>query len=535
MFKRILQFAGLVAVAGFFNLAAAADDLHFKNNVSVEGNTVSTSETWVNGTRERTVTSSPVGSIVTLRQCDLKRTVTINEQSQSFFVAKEAQEESVNKAAALLNGGPAPASGGSITQTVTITDTGERKQMSGYAARRLKTTVVVESSADACSKLNQTYDIDGWYADLSKEQLSCVQTLPPVKQGATCSDRVIIRRKGTGKSGYPLRETISLKGDDGNATKIDLVTSDISKQAGKAELFEVPQGFHEVHSETELYIASMPQVSTQPTVQQTSMSAMPAPNPQMAPMQMAPGMNPRAGAMSPMAMLQSLGGKMPGSAAGMQGAPAGAPIPIPQAVGPKAPGKIRIGIAPAQAQLGQGNNSQEDFGTPVRNAIILMMSGPAVEITALDARLPIQTQAEAQQKECDFVLISTVTVKRSSSSGFGKFMKAGSMAANFTPIGMMAHSMNSVGGMLATQAATSAMQTAAMTAPQMAMSQLSGFNGQIKSKDEVTVQYQLLPTGQTQPKLDNTLKGKSKSDGEDVLTPLIQQAANNVLIEVTKR
>jgi hypothetical protein len=97
---------------------------------------------------------------------------------------------------------------------------------------------------------------------------------------------------------------------------------------------------------------------------------------------------------------------------------------------------------------------------------------------------------------------------------------------------MMAHSMGAVNGMIATQ---TVMQTAAMTTQQMATSQLSGFNGQIKSKDEVTVDYQLLPTGQAQPKLQNSLKGKSKSDGEDVLTPLIQQAANSILTEVTKK
>jgi hypothetical protein len=74
-----------------------------------------------------------------------------------------------------------------------------------------------------------------------------------------------------------------------------------------------------------------------------------------------------------------------------------------------------------------------------------------------------------------------------------------------------------------------------MTAQQQAMNQLAGFNGQIKSKDDVTVEYQIFPTGQTQAKLETSLKGKAKSDGEDVLTPLIQQAANSILTEVTKK
>ncbi len=67
------------------------------------------------------------------------------------------------------------------------------------------------------------------------------------------------------------------------------------------------------------------------------------------------------------------------------------------------------------------------------------------------------------------------------------------------------------------------------------MNQLAGFNGQIKSKDDVNVQYQLVATGQTAPLLQNTLQGKAKANGEDVLTPLLQQAATSVLTEVNKK
>jgi hypothetical protein len=226
-------------------------------------------------------------------------------------------------------------------------------------------------------------------------------------------------------------------------------------------------------------------------------------------------------------MQPPMGGQFQGGMPGMQGQP-GAGVPLPQALGPKAPGKIRVGIAPAQAQLGQGNNAQADYATPIRNAIIFMMAGPAVEIAALDSRIPIQLQAEAQQKQCDYILMSGVTVKHGGGN-FGKFMKAGNMAANMNPMVMMTKSMST---MAASQAAA---QAAAMTSQQQAVNQLSTFNGQIKSKDDVTVDYQLFPIGQPQPKLQNSLKGKAKSDGEDVLTPLIQQTATNILIEVTKK
>ena len=193
--------------------------------------------------------------------------------------------------------------------------------------------------------------------------------------------------------------------------------------------------------------------------------------------------------------------------------------------------KTRVCVAPATAQLGQGNSVQADYGTSVKNALVLLMSGPAVDVNALDASVPVQMDAEARQKDCDYVLIAAVTVKRTGSSGLSRLMKAGSMAASLTPMGIMAHS---VGGMIAAQAATTAMQSAALTAQQQAVTQLSGFNGQIKSKDEVTVQYELFATGQSQPRMQNVLKGKSRTDGEDVLSPLLRDAATGVMNEVVK-
>jgi len=214
-------------------------------------------------------------------------------------------------------------------------------------------------------------------------------------------------------------------------------------------------------------------------------------------------------------------------------APTGAPVPLPQALGPKAPGKIRIGVAPVQAQLGQGNNAQADYGTPIRNSIVLLMSGPAVEIAALESRVPIQAQAEAQQKQCDYVLFSDVTVKHSGGGGLGKFMKAAGPVSSMIPLVGMAGGMAGMAGAIAGQAAA----VTAQTVQQQAMNQLAGFNKQIKSKDDVTVGYQLLAAGpdQATAKLQNTLAGKAKSDGEDVLTLLIQQVANTVLTEVTKK
>ena len=51
------------------------------------------------------------------------------------------------------------------------------------------------------------------------------------------------------------------------------------------------------------------------------------------------------------------------------------------------------------------------------------MSGPAIEIAPLDSHIAMQLQAEAQQKQCDYVMYSSVVVKHAQASSFGKFAK----------------------------------------------------------------------------------------------------------------
>lgn len=527
-------------------VTAQAQDLHIKKNISTGGYVVSSTESAIKGARERTVSQTPNGSTVTLHQCDLRRTISLNEETQTYFVANDPQDENAAKAAALAMGTAAPeAQGGKIVVTTTVTDTGERKTMFGYQARHLKAKVVEEPSADACTQVRQQFDIDGWFADVSKEQTACASLAPPVQQGTGCSDRVIAKRVGSGKPGYPIQENIAIPTPDGSTQTVTIQVSDLSKQELPAEMFDVPAGYRQVNSLAELNGAG-PQaagppvqsaqigpsagqptsgVHAQANINANAMKSIAVQgmlNPMAAPAanQAALGM-----AQQQLRMAQSAGfGGMPQMMGTNQ--PPNAQVAAPQALGPKAAGRIRIGVAPPDAQVGQGSNASGDYSTPIRNAEITLMSGPAIEIAALDAHVPMQLQAEAQQKQCDYVLFSSVAVKHPS-GGFGKFAKFGGMAASMTPMGM-------AGGMRGAVAAQAAGMAASQMAQRQAMNQLAGFNGQIKSKDDVTVQYQLVATGQSSPVL-HSLKGKAKSDGEDVLTPLLQQAAVAVLTQVTKK
>jgi len=392
---------------------AQGDDLHFKKTISVGGNAVSSSEIWVKGARERAVTSSPAGNTITLRQCDLKRTVTVNEQSQSYAIADDARGEAAIKAAALMGGAPAAPAGQTITLSTTITDTGERKQLLGYAARHLKTTVQVESPASSCSLASQKYEIDGWYTDVTKEQGLCLAFLPPVRQADGCNDPIVEKRTGTAKSGYPLAETITLHNADASTTKIDVATAALPKQVLPKDQFDPPASFRQVKTLAELnhalqvvqpaaeYAAAAALASTSSSPNSSaspSAGSFPSAGSTVASMGSSQLMNMGAGGVAKKAGMfaQLTHGGLPGMASQLAGGmpnqggmpnPGGASAPVPQALGPKAPGKIRLGVAPAQAQMGQGNDAQADYGTPIRNSIVLMMSGPAVEIAAPPERV----------------------------------------------------------------------------------------------------------------------------------------------------
>jgi hypothetical protein len=520
--------------------ASEAQDLHIKKNITVTGNVVSSTETSIKGARIRDVNQTPAGNTITLRQCDLKRTVTINEQAQSYYLANDPQDVAAARAAALATGAPIPeTTGGKIEITSTFTDTGERKTMFGYSARHLKIKVTEASSEKACSQVHQSFDIDGWYADVGKELAGCNQFAPPVQIAQGCQDSIEEHHSGNGKAGYPLSQTISMPGPDGPTT-VTIAVSELNKQTLDKALFEVPDGYHQVASLAELH--GVPQMAQPAVAQMTSPTAGGAANQGMqgypAGAQMA-NMSAMEQQQIMMNQYAAGGGRMPQNMM-MQGMsanqPGGAPVAIPQALGPKAAGKVRIGVAPPDAQVGQGNNAAADYSTPIRNAMILLMNGPAVEVAALDSRIPMQLQAEAQQKQCDYVLFSSVAVKHNTGGGFGKFAKFASPIASITPVGMMAHGMGSaVAATAAASAAQAAQQAAQQQAMNQVMSQLSGFNTQIKQKDDVNVQYQLVATGQSQPLLQNALQGKAKTDGEDVLTPLLQQTANTVVTQVGKK
>jgi hypothetical protein len=193
--------------------------------------------------------------------------------------------------------------------------------------------------------------------------------------------------------------------------------------------------------------------------------------------------------------------------------------------------KSRICLVLPKAQLGQGS-SGADVGEPVRQTMISYLNGPTVEIISLAARIPVQVEAEAQQSACEYVLYTSV-VQKKGGGGFGKLLAAAapiaSVASMMVPgVGGLA---GNYGAIMAGQAvASAASAAAAQNAQQEAMEAINGASEQnIKKGDEVTLEYQLTKAGVTEPLATHSSSAKAKAKGEDLLSPLIEQTAIDVL------
>jgi hypothetical protein len=204
------------------------------------------------------------------------------------------------------------------------------------------------------------------------------------------------------------------------------------------------------------------------------------------------------------------------AAAQMAGVTPGASVPS-SPVGQKKPGIVRIGVVQPKAQMGQGN-SGANVAESLRLVTIQYLSGPALDVIPIAAMLPAQIEAEMKQKECDYLLYSSISQKMKS-GGFGMLQRAMPMA-NMIPM------VGAVGGIAGAMASSAA---------GVAMSGAAGLSGSIKAKSELTYQYRLVAPGTSTSVLANSIKAKAKQDGEDIVTPLIEQAAGAILAEVGRK
>ena len=178
---------------------------------------------------------------------------------------------------------------------------------------------------------------------------------------------------------------------------------------------------------------------------------------------------------------------------------------------------IRVGIALPKAQFSEGVDNQM-MAAGVRDLVGQYLQGSNIELVPLEARLASALASEAQEKDCDYVLQIAVTQKKGS-SGMSMFKKIAPVLGSVAP---MAGVTGSVAGHVAGSVAQSAIYSAA------------GMASNTKSKDQFTLEYNLTLAADGAAKATNSLKAKAVSDGEDVLSPMIEKLAEAILTATNK-
>lgn len=265
-----LSFILAVIMMAFVPVHTGAQQYKLKQSTGISG-MKSESTVYVKGMRKRTESAGfmGIGASTHIEQCDLQRTVYLNDKKKLYFIEPFAKDEEEvidddAKAAPPKNKPTPPTTtktGGTITMWYSITDTGERKKMFGLTARHVWTYQKMKPSADACMmKDSMIIKTDGWYIDLP--QFNCPERR--TKMGATpqqsykpdCRDRFVTHRSGKGKLGFPLTETTTIIMGNGNSKMGNIETNtetiELSTEKLDSMLFEIPPGYTETTNREDL-------------------------------------------------------------------------------------------------------------------------------------------------------------------------------------------------------------------------------------------------------------------------------------------
>ena len=138
-------------------------------------------------------------------QCDAKKAIQVSDLAKSYAI------DTLGVASAPAGAEPAgnDARGGPIVFRTAIADTGERREIFGLQARRVKTVTTREPSSTACDKSQARSETDGWYADLPVP-MQCADAQPTglATDKPDCADQVVVESSGPSTAlGYPLSYT----------------------------------------------------------------------------------------------------------------------------------------------------------------------------------------------------------------------------------------------------------------------------------------------------------------------------------------
>jgi hypothetical protein len=222
-----------------------------------------TQTTWAKGVRDRVETKMDIdpndpnaemmanimGTTAYLSQCDLKQKVTISDKKKAYFIdyddwsglsPEQLARRPVNKPIVIK---------GTSTISSIVTDSGKRQTMFGLQARWVKHVTTIVNSPDSCDgKVDIQMEEEGWFVTLRLNQDNCIVHIKGSKGG--CRPKIIL--KGMQNPGFFLEGTRKMFENGKLGITSTLETLELSKATLDQALFEIPTGYKETDSETEL-------------------------------------------------------------------------------------------------------------------------------------------------------------------------------------------------------------------------------------------------------------------------------------------
>jgi hypothetical protein len=176
----------------------------------------------------------------------------------------------------------------------------------------------------------------------------------------------------------------------------------------------------------------------------------------------------------------------------------------------------RICLAPASVEGASG--SAASAMDAVRETFSSYLTGPSLRADPLKARLASQVKEEAKQSGCPYLLLTTIKhVQKRGGGGLLGRMAAGAAQQGAWEAGVAS---GSTAGRIAGHAAYGAAGQAAYD-----------YASSTRNKDEMTLGYRLeTPDGKVL--VEKKDKRKASQDGEDLLTPLVENASEALVAAI---
>jgi hypothetical protein len=175
---------------------------------------------------------------------------------------------------------------------------------------------------------------------------------------------------------------------------------------------------------------------------------------------------------------------------------------------------VRVCLVSPRAQI--PGVSADESAAAVRDAFKSFLTGPNLGVEVLSARLTSQAREEAKQKDCRYVLYTTVTQERKMKSGLLGRIAAGAVESGASQV---AANAGSTGTRVLARAAAGGAGSA----------YYSSFT---RSSDKLTLTARL-ESADGSVLSQSSEKRKANSDGEDLLTPLVERVAERIVTAVS--